>query len=156
MLNNFKPKKTVQFMAYAAEEVGLLGSREIALSYRKAQKKVIGVMQLDMTLFKGTPDKDILLISDYTSKAQNAFLGKLIDEYVKVPWGFSKCGYGCSDHASWSSMGYAASFPFETTMDDHNSHIHTKDDTLDSVGGTAEHAVGFTKLGAAFVVEMSN
>lgn len=156
MVNNFKPKRTLQFMAYAAEEVGLLGSREIAKKYRKEKKKVVGVLQLDMTLFKGTSDKDIVLISDYTNRSQNEFLGKLIDEYVKVPWGFSRCGYGCSDHASWSMMGYPASFPFESRMEDHNPVIHTKDDTLESVGGTADHAVKFSKLATAFVIEMAN
>lgn len=155
MTNNFKPRRTIQFMAYAAEEVGLLGSREIARNYRKTGKKVVGVMQLDMTLFKGTKDKDIILISDFTNKDQNIFIGKLIDEYVKVPWGFSRCGYGCSDHASWSSMGYPASFPFETSMEEHNPNIHTVEDTLDSAGGTADHAVNFTKLATAYVVEMA-
>ncbi|HXH76673.1 MAG TPA: M20/M25/M40 family metallo-hydrolase [Bacteriovoracaceae bacterium] len=155
MVNNYKPNRTIQFMAYAAEEVGLLGSKEIAKSYRKEKKKVVGVMQLDMTLFKGSQDKDIFLISDYTNKAQNTFMGKLIDEYVKVPWGYSKCGYGCSDHASWSSMGYPASFPFETSMEDHNPNIHTIDDTLESAGGNADHAVKFTKLSVAYILEMT-
>src|SRR5690606_16127671 len=83
MDHNFKPKRTLQFMAYAAEEVGLLGSKEIARKYRAEKKAVVGVMQLDMTLFKGSQDKDIILISDYTNKHQNKFLGKLIDEYVQ-------------------------------------------------------------------------
>lgn len=26
----------------------------------------------------------------------------------------SKCGYGCSDHASWTSAGYSSVFPFES------------------------------------------
>ncbi|MBA2403856.1 MAG: M20/M25/M40 family metallo-hydrolase, partial [Bdellovibrionales bacterium] len=84
MDHDFRPKRTIKFMGYAAEEVGLFGSQEIARSFRKVQSKVVGVMQLDMTLFKGTVDKDIVLISDYTNKEQNKFLGRLIDEYVKV------------------------------------------------------------------------
>lgn len=38
MENNLRPKKTVQFMAYAAEEIGLIGSDDIARKYKKAKK----------------------------------------------------------------------------------------------------------------------
>ena len=156
MDSSFKPKRTVQFMGYAAEEVGLLGSKEIASGYKAAGKKVVGVIQFDMTLRKGTVDKDIVFMSDFTNAAQNEFLGKLIDEYVKVPWGYSKCGYGCSDHASWTSNGYPASIPFESTMDDINRNIHTDRDTIENAGGDAKHAAKFAKLGVAFIGELAN
>ncbi len=156
MESNFKPKRTIQFMGYAAEEVGLLGSKEIASSYKARSARVIGVMQLDMTLRKGTPDKDIVMMADYTNNAQNEFIGRLIDEYVKVPWGYSRCGYGCSDHASWTANGFPASIPFESTMEDINRNIHTAKDTLESAGGDAKHASKFAKLATAFVVELAN
>jgi leucyl aminopeptidase len=154
--SDYKPKRTVQFMGYAAEEVGLLGSKEIATAYKQASRKVVGVMQLDMTLRKGTVDKDIVMMADFTNTAQNEFLGRLIDEYVKVPWGYSRCGYGCSDHASWTANGYPASIPFESTMEDINHSIHTANDTLQSAGGDAKHAAKFAKLATAFVVELAN
>lgn len=156
MSAGFKPKRTVQFMGYAAEEVGLLGSKDIASQYKKNGQKVVGVMQLDMTLKKGTADKDIVLMTDYTNTAQNEFLGRLIDEYVKVPWGYSRCGYGCSDHASWTANGFPASIPFESTMEDINGHIHSSRDTLESAGGDAKHAAKFAKLATAYVVELAN
>ncbi len=156
MLNNFQPKRTVKFMAYAAEEVGLLGSKEIANSFKANGQNVIGVMQLDMTLFKGTSDKDIVLMTDYTNVAQNEFIGILIDEYIHVPWGYSRCGYGCSDHASWTAAGYPASMPFESNKEDSNRRIHTAQDTLQSAGGDAKHAYKFAKLATAFIVELAN
>lgn len=155
MNSNYKPKRTVQFMGYAAEEVGLLGSKDIAGQYKKNSQKVVGVMQLDMTLFKGTADKDIVLMTDYTNTAQNEFIGRLVDEYVKVPWGYSRCGYGCSDHASWTANGYPASIPFESSMGDINRQIHTARDTLENSGGDAKHAAKFAKLATAFVVELA-
>ncbi len=155
MQTGFKPERTIQFMGYAAEEVGLLGSKEIAGRYKQDGRRVVGVMQLDMTLNKGTENKDIVMMSDYTNQAQNEFLGRLIDEYVKVPWGYSRCGYGCSDHASWTAAGYPASIPFESTMDDINRKIHTAHDTLQSAGGDAKHSAKFAKLATAFVVEMA-
>lgn len=156
MAHDFKPSRTIKFMGYAAEEVGLLGSKEIANSFKSRSAKVVGVMQLDMTLNKGTKDKDIVMMSDFTNGAQNEFLGKLIDEYVKVPWGYSRCGYGCSDHASWTAAGYPASIPFESTMEDINKKIHTANDTLQTAGGDAKHAAKFAKLATAFMVELAN
>lgn len=109
-----------------------------------------------MTLFKGTLDRDIVLIADETNRIQNSFVFKIIDEYVKVPWGYSQCGYGCSDHASWTDAGYSSSFPFEANFDESNHHIHTIHDTLESAGGNANNSVKFSKLAAAFVLEMAN
>lgn len=154
MDSNYTPKRTIKFMAYAAEEVGLRGSKEIAQSFAKEKKNVVGVVQFDMTNHKGTKDMDIVFMTDYTNKAQTEFMGKLIDTYVKVPWGYSKCGYGCSDHASWHNAGFPASMPFESTMGDINGHIHTKNDLIEKSGGNADHAAKFAKLGVSFLVEM--
>lgn len=154
MESGYKPSRTIKFMGYAAEEVGLLGSKDIAKSFKRDGKKVVGVMQLDMTNHKGTEDLDIVFMNDYTNAAQNEFMGKLIDTYVKVPWGYSKCGYGCSDHASWHNEGYPASMPFESTMGDINGKIHTDRDTLANSDHNADHAEKFAKLAVAFMVEM--
>lgn len=150
----YKPKRTVKFMAYAAEEVGLRGSKEIAQKHKREGKNVVGVVQLDMTNHKGTDDLDIVFMTDFTNDAQTKFMGKLIDEYVKVSWGYSKCGYGCSDHASWHSAGFPASMPFESTMGDINGHIHTARDTISQSNNDAVHAEKFAKLAVAFLVEM--
>lgn len=153
--NNYKPKKTIQFMAYAGEELGLRGSDDIARKYRKANKNVVGVLQLDMILYQGTKDQDIVLMTDYTNKTQNEFMAALIDKYVQVPWGYDVCG-GCSDHQSWHDQGYAASFPFESRMEHYNQFIHSADDTIEKAGGNGLHAVKFTKLGLSYVVEMAD
>jgi bacterial leucyl aminopeptidase len=155
MQKDFKPARTIQLMAYAAEEVGLLGSGEIAKLYKKQKRRVVGVLQLDMTLFRGTEHQDIVLIKDYTNKNQNVFLGNLIDKYLQIPWGYSECGYGCSDHASWTQAGYPASFSFESSYDDHNPYIHSPKDTLENAGGSADHAVNFAKLALSFLIELS-
>lgn len=155
MQNNYKPKKTIQFMAYAGEELGLYGSDDIARRYKKENRNVIGVLQLDMILYNGTKDQDIVLMSDYTNKDQNEFMASLIDKYVHVPWGYDTCG-GCSDHQSWHDQGFAASFPFESRMENLNEYIHTAEDTVERAGGNGLHAVKFTKLGLSYLVEMAD
>lgn len=154
MVSGYRPSKTVMFMGYAAEEVGLLGSKDVAAKFKKEGKKVIGALQLDMTNFKGS-ERDIYLMSDYTNNSQNEFLAKLIDTYIKTPWGYSKCGYACSDHASWTLNGFPASIPFESKMEEYNKNIHTDKDVISVSGSNGKHAVKFAKLASAFMVEMA-
>ena len=148
----FRPRRTVQFMGYAAEEVGLRGSQDIAERYAAQGKKVVAVVQYDMTNFKGSSE-EIYLLQDNVDPGLTAFLGKLIDSYLGVTRGTLECGYACSDHASWTRSGYPSACPFESSFDEMNHHIHTADDTLANSGGSAAHSVSFAKLAVAFAAE---
>lgn len=153
----WRPKRTVQLMGYAAEEVGLLGSADIAATYRAAGQQVVGVMQLDMTNYQGEPSSDITIINDYTNAAQNVFIKRLVETYqptLNVTQ--SACGYACSDHASWTEQGYVASFPFEAPMGSDNPKIHTRNDTLAQSEGRADHAVKFARLAVSYAVELGD
>jgi leucyl aminopeptidase len=152
--NNFQPDRTIHFISYAAEEVGLRGSDEIARRYKQDQVNVVGVMQLDMVNFSDNTH-DIVLITDNTNAAQNAFVKNLVTTYLpQLSLGENPCGYACSDHASWHRQGFPASFPFEAAMESYNSSIHTARDTLDKSGDNARHALPFVTLAGAYVVEM--
>lgn len=156
--NNFKPQRTTEIMAYAAEEIGLVGSKEIAKQYATDQKNVIGYVQFDMTNYKGSA-KDVVLMTDaYCDANLNSFLMRLMDEYNhsglhQFTYDTSKCTYGCSDHESWALNGYAATLPFEAKMNEDNPYIHSVNDTYASMGSTSAHAAKFTKLGIEYVVE---
>jgi len=151
---NYRPQTTVHIIAYAAEEVGLLGSGDIASHFANESQNVLGVLQLDMTNFWGSA-VDVTFISDYTDANQNDFLMDLIDTYLDLTYQSSPCGYGCSDHASWTQHGYPASFPFEAPIGQHNPYIHSADDTLENCGDQTEKALDFTQLAAAFLVELA-
>lgn len=156
--NNFKPQRTTEIMAYAAEEIGLVGSKEIAKKYASENKNVIGYVQFDMTNYKGST-KDVVLMTDaYCDANLNSFLMQLMDEYNKTglhqfTYDTSQCGYGCSDHFSWYENGFAATLPFEAKMGEDNPNIHTTGDTYAFMGSTSTHAAKFTKLGIEYVVE---
>jgi len=152
--SGFRPKRTIQFMGYAAEEVGLRGSQDIAEKYASSGKKVVGVIQYDMSNFKGS-DEEIDLLTDHVDAGLSAFTGQLIDTYVKVKRSSTECGYACSDHASWESAGFPAAMAFESSFDGMNHSIHTDKDTLQTSGGDASHSVPFTKLAVAFAVELA-
>lgn len=156
LANNFRPKRTLRFIAYAGEEAGLLGSKQIVASLPSERVKITGVMQLDMTAYQGSPT-DLWIYTDYTNAAQNAFVANLAATYLPhLSVGYDKCGYGCSDHASWHAAGYAASFPFESSFSTDNKAIHTANDTIATFGGTANHALKFGQLALAFMVELGS
>lgn len=52
--SGYRPRRTIYVVAYAAEEVGLRGSQEIARQFRQANQQVAGVLQLDMTNYQGS------------------------------------------------------------------------------------------------------
>jgi bacterial leucyl aminopeptidase len=151
---DFRPDRTLQFIAYAAEEVGLRGSQAIVRDYTRRGVHVIGALQLDMTNYQGS-DRDIWLIDDYTSPAQNRFIAALIERYTTATWGVDRCGYACSDHASWHRAGVPASMPHEARSRDRNRHIHTARDTLELSHDNASHAAKFAQLGVAYAIELA-
>lgn len=150
-----RTERTIEFFWYAGEESGLLGSAEIAQSYKKENKKVIAVMQLDMTLFPGSGRNRIGLINDFTSPWLNDIVIGLNTAYVKAEILDDKCGYGCSDHASWNRQGFPATIPFESVSDTMNPNIHTTKDLIDNKSDF-EHSLQFSKLALAFLLEMGN
>lgn len=155
LTQNVRLRRTVMFMAYAAEEAGLRGSAAIANDFRARNVPVVGVMQLDMTNFDGSPH-DIVLITDNVSTTQTNFLATLAATYIpQFPVARDRCGYACSDHASWTRAGYPAVLPFEATLATDNPNIHTARDTLAVSGNNANHAAKFAKLAVAYVVEMA-
>lgn len=152
----FKPRRTIHMIAYAGEEVGLRGSQEIARSFKQNNTNVVGVLQLDMTNYKGAAN-DIYLFTDYTDSKQNEFVAQLISVYLpELKVGYDKCGYGCSDHVSWDAQGYPTSMPFESTLARHNPRIHSTRDTFANSGNQAAHALKFARLTAAFAVELGS
>ena len=158
MANNYQPKRTLRFIGYAAEEVGLRGSQQIAADYINRRERVVGVLQLDMTAYKSPLDaQEVWLYTDYTNAAQNQFLANLTAFYMPgVTVGYSACGYGCSDHAAWHAQGFAASFPHEASNANYNRAIHTPNDTSATFGNQAEHAIKFTRLALAYAVELAS
>lgn len=157
LANNFQPNRTVEIMAYAAEEIGLVGSNEIATSYRSQNKNVKAFVQFDMTNFKGSP-LDVYLATDtFINNSLNLYLIELMETYNTtgedyMTYGTTRCNYGCSDHYSWAINNYPAAFPFEASFDDSNPLIHTTNDTFDLVRN-ASHSVKFAKLALEFLVE---
>jgi len=154
LANDFKPRQTVKFMAYAAEEGGLLGSKDIVKKVKSANTKITGVMQFDMTNSKVRP-ADIYIITDYTNAELNQYVMNLAKEYLpELKVDQAKCGYGCSDHASWYQQGYSASHPHESGVA--GRFLHTERDTIQNADPTGQHGLKFAKLALVFAAELGN
>ncbi len=145
--------KPIYLIWYAAEEVGLVGSQHVVNDFLKKNIPVSEVMQFDMTGYAHKNDLTIWLYDDYTNKELTAYLETLINTYVKTSIGHDKCGYACSDHASWTQKGYRASMPFEASFRTDNPDIHTSRDTIEKL--SLAHMTDFSKLALAFAVELA-
>ena len=71
----------------------------------------------------------ITFMTDFTNTSLTVYLRSLVAEYNAIGSATSQCGYGCSDHASWNSVGYSSAFPFEAAFSSYNPYIHSSSDT---------------------------
>ncbi|KAI9355074.1 hypothetical protein DFJ73DRAFT_826010 [Zopfochytrium polystomum] len=152
--SGFVPKRPIEFHWYSGEEGGLLGSQKVVAAYKQEGVPVFGVFHSDMTgyLPSGKPET-IGVVTDFIDPSLTLFLKALIDTYSDVKWTDTKCGYACSDHASWTKAGFPSAFSFEAEFSDSSPYIHTTNDDISHV--SFEHIAKFTKLAVAFAVEMS-
>jgi bacterial leucyl aminopeptidase len=154
LAGDWKPRRTIKFMGYAAEEVGLRGSYAIAQSFRSQGVDVVGVLQLDMTNYAAGSGLAMRLMTDYSNPGMQQFVTSLFDAYL-APLGLLRgettCGYACSDHASWTQAGYPAAMMAEPTF---FNRLHTTTDTLAWMGDNAQTSTHFARLGLAFIGEL--
>jgi leucyl aminopeptidase len=154
--SEYVPRRTLEFIAYAAEEVGLQGSKRIAKQYADERRAIVGVLQLDMIAYQGD-ERDIWLHVDHASEAQSRFLVELVAAYLPdLTVAETACGYPCSDHAAWKRYGFPASLAFEASLMKSNRTRHTEHDTTTAFRDSAAHAIKFTKLALAYAVELGS
>jgi len=152
----FRPNKTVEFHWYAAEEGGLLGSQAVAQKYNANGVNVIAMIQMDMTAWvkKGTRE-EVGIVVDYVHPVLTKTIEGYVDAYLDIPYVETKCGYACSDHASWRKAGYPSGFAIESAFENSNKNIHSGQDTIDiSHEFSFSHMLEFSKLAVGFAVEL--
>jgi len=150
-----QPQRSLEFYWYAGEESGLLGSAEIAKEARAQNRKVIAVLQLDMTLHPGSGQQVVGLVNDFTSPWLRGVFTQMNQVYVKAKILDDTCGYGCSDHASWHRQSYHAVIPFEAVTETMNNEIHTDRDVINSQS-SFDHSNTFTKYAILFAMVLGN
>lgn len=144
-------QRRIEFHAYAAEEVGLVGSSEIATAYRQQGRKVAAMLQVDMNSYSTleTTAQTIFLVVDWTSDSLRRSLKDLLNTYLGGNYIEKRLLAGTSDHKAWTVAGYQAVFPFEDPAS-HNPHLHTPADTVANANAPAL-SERFAKLIIAFL-----
>jgi leucyl aminopeptidase len=145
--------KPIYFIWYAAEEQGLVGSQRVVADFKQKKIPVNAVVHFDMTGYAYQNETTMWLMDDYTNKDLTSFISDLITTYVKKPVKHSNCGYACSDHASWTEAGFAASIPAEAAYENTNPSLHTSRDTMDKL--SLDHMTDYAKLAVAAAVEFA-
>ena len=143
-------KRKIEFQAYAAEEVGLIGSGLIAQQYAKDGRKVTAMFQLDMNSWSQTAGvKTIYLVKNDTSPTLRRSLKDLLNTYLGGDYVEDALGGGTSDHKSWDRAGFPAVFPFENPKG-YNEALHSLSDNLTTINNLPLSA-RFAQLGLAFL-----
>lgn len=151
--NDYWPDNTVEFHFYSAEEGGLLGSLDVFTKYADESKKVVAMLQQDMTGYVDDPEHEhVGVISDYTSPNLTDFIKLIIESYLDIPYVETQCGYACSDHGSASRNGYPASFVIESEFKKSNKYIHSTMDTLDRL--SFDHMAQHVRLVIGAIFEL--
>jgi leucyl aminopeptidase len=153
---DFRPVRTVEFHWYSAEEGGLLGSQAVAKDYESRSINVLAMSQFDMTAWvkRGTRE-EVGVITDFTDPNLTKFNKQLVEKYLNIPYVETKCGYACSDHASWRKAGYPSVFTIESSFENSNKNIHSTNDRIDiSDEFSFSHMLEFSKLAVAFAIEL--
>ncbi|KAF8326535.1 uncharacterized protein EI90DRAFT_3228136 [Cantharellus anzutake] len=154
---NFTPIHDVEWHFYSAEEGGLLGSQAVVNDYVSQGAKVKSQLQFDMTAWVKQGTKEVVgVITDFVNPKLTSLIEDLIDTYLDIPWVETKCGYACSDHASWNKAGIPSAFGIESAFEDSNKNIHSTNDRLDiSPEFSFDHMLEFSKLGVAYVATLA-
>ncbi|KAG0667919.1 Leucine aminopeptidase 1 [Maudiozyma exigua] len=144
---------TIEFHFYSAEEAGLLGSLDVFSSYAALNKKVVTMLQQDMTGFVSDKSKEhVGVIVDYTDVGLTTFIKTVIDNYLSIPYIETECGYACSDHGSATKNGYPGAFVIESEFKLTNKYIHSTMDTIDKI--SISHMAEHTKIVLGTVLEL--
>ncbi|KAK0388880.1 hypothetical protein NLU13_5123 [Sarocladium strictum] len=146
----FTPKNTLEFHFYAGEEGGLLGSADIFRQYRSQGASVIGFLNTDMSGY--SPGGRVVVYQDNVDTGLTSYVTLIAQQYAGTT-GTSRCGYGCSDHASARSNGFPSAFVSSEPFASSNPNIHTSRDAYSTINWAS--VLRHSKLNIGFLVEAS-
>jgi hypothetical protein len=135
VLGERRYRRSIAFVAFCAEELGLLGSEAYAHDAALRAEPIVAMINLDMVGYLAPGDVPDLTVFTNTAsgwlvaallEARNAYVGSV----SFAPGSGGLPGGGTSDHASFWAQGYSAIFFFED-VPDYSPYIHT---ALDTVG----------------------
>lgn len=129
-------KRSVIFMAFGAEEMGLLGSQFFASNPMVNLKQVKLMLNFDM-IGRLNAEKPTLMIGGTGTAVETEELLKIWEEGSEMGFNHAPEGYGSSDHASFYGAGVPVLFFFTGAHQDY----HTPLDDADLINYEGEKAI---------------
>lgn len=151
--HNLRFDRSVEIHGYALEELGLIGSQDIARRYVNGGRKVVAMMQNDMNMFKGSSEDMIWLVTNDSDAQLTRDMEALAAAYQTVKVDKNRLTAGTSDHRSWNRQGIPVVFPTENPTN-YNRKIHTPDDVIANSGAFTQSAE-FVKLSLSFLAHFA-
>jgi hypothetical protein len=134
------PRRTVMFVAFAGEELGLLGSAHLVRSPPAACPVEKMQLMVNLDMVGRLRDRKLYVAGADTARGLREVVRSLADRAPRLPLHvvFSGDGYGPSDHTSFHARGVPVLFLFTGAHADY----HRPSDTADKVdaAGLAEVA----------------
>jgi len=133
ILRSYPLDFTVRCIAFAAEEIGLYGSRTYAQAARNKGENIVGVINLDMIAFADQMPEDLEIIVNQASEWLGLKFLAVSGAYGLVPAKKTiNASMVYSDHAAFWETGYSALLGIEDTPLQ-NPYYHKTTDTLDTL-----------------------
>ncbi|MFA5417357.1 MAG: M20/M25/M40 family metallo-hydrolase [Bacteroidales bacterium] len=129
-------KRSIVFMAFGAEEMGLLGSQFFASNPLMGLKQVKMMLNFDM-IGRLNADKPSLMIGGTGSAKETEDILTKWEEGIPMAFNHAPEGYGSSDHASFYGAGVPVLFFFTGAHQDY----HTPFDDADGINYEGEKAI---------------
>jgi len=142
-----KIKRSIVFVAFAAEEMGLIGSQKFVDSKIIPMDSVIAMINIDMI---GRMNKNELQISGTKTSTETEYILNKLNADSTLKLSFSPEGYGPSDYASFYNKNVPV-FAFTTGV---HLDYHTPFDDVNKINFKGEELA--TKYIYSLVTELSN
>ncbi|MCF7823796.1 MAG: M20/M25/M40 family metallo-hydrolase [Candidatus Marinimicrobia bacterium] len=135
-LEKSRPKRSIVFVAFAAEEMGLLGSKFFTSSPLIEIKNVKQMFNLDMVGRLDPQSKALTVGGTGTAKGMEEFLSSMKEESGLI-LSMTPDGYGPSDHASF----YVENIPVLFFFTGITEEYHTPDDDVETINFEGEKLI---------------
>jgi hypothetical protein len=133
IMSNYSFDRTVRFICFSAEELGLWGSRHYTQEATQTGEDIHGMINLDMIGYAAKTGEDLDLIANNTSEWLADLFVSCTGTYTTLPILKSiRPSVTGSDHSPFWDQGYSAVLGIEANPLV-NPHYHTTTDTLDTL-----------------------
>jgi leucyl aminopeptidase len=150
-INKYQPRNTIRFVAFGAEELGLLGSNAYGTNSRTTFQKIMLMLNNDMVAYETDSDKSkwkVNIIDYDNSHYLRKTAEQLCFKYTSLGCFNDNTNYNRSDSYPFFTNGFKPLFFFSAKVD---PNYHTLNDLASNCN--FEYAKEIVKLNCAILVD---